>query len=62
MHKLTTLFPKRDYRRVISEQPVSSSPGAIGDIEDYIEYVKYKATHTKWEEMEESLCRCRRND
>jgi hypothetical protein len=54
MHKLTTLFPKRDYRRVIFK-PVSSSPGAIGDIEDYIEYVKYKATHTKWEEIEKSL-------
>jgi len=36
MYKLTRLFPKRDYNRVIQEQPVSSSPGAMGDIEDYI--------------------------
>jgi Protein of unknown function C-terminus (DUF2399) len=49
------LFPKRDYNRVIQEQPVSSSPGAIGDVEEYIEYLKDKATRPRWEEIQKSL-------
>src|SRR5215831_12770134 len=55
MYKLKQLFPKRDYNRVIQQQPVLSSPGAIGDIENYINYVKEKATYTKWEEIQKSL-------
>ncbi|HEY1248277.1 MAG TPA: DUF2399 domain-containing protein [Nitrososphaera sp.] len=55
MYKLKKMFPIRDYNRVIQEQPASSSPGAIGDIEDYIEYVKEKVTHAKWGEIQKSL-------
>lgn len=55
MHKLTTSFPKRDYNRVMQEQPRSKSPGAIGDIEDYVKYLKHSATDKRWNEIQESL-------
>ena len=55
MHRLKMLFPKRDYNRVIDEQPTSFSPGAVGDIEDYIKYLKHRATDERWNEIQESL-------
>ncbi len=55
MHKLTTSFPKRDYNRVMQEQPSSDSPGAIGDIEDYVKYLKHSATDKRWNEIQQNL-------
>jgi hypothetical protein len=55
MHKLTTSFPRRDGNRAIQEQPILHSPGATGDVEDYVEYLKHSVTDERWKQIQESL-------